>query len=408
MGKPDNRNEQTDGDTAVKDRMSKISKKIIVLSGKGGVGKSTVSVNLAVSLAQEGKRVGLLDVDLHGPSIPTMLGIGSVEMKGDDNGIIPVEIPCINNLKVMSVGFLLQETDAPVIWRGPMKSNVIRQFLGETNWGKLDYLVVDCPPGTGDEPLSIIQMMGNPDIAVIVTTPQGVSSIDVSKSINFCRQLSLPVAGLIENMSGFVCPECGKLTEIFRSGGGRHLADKYSIPFLGSIPIDPAIGIACDSGVPFVQAGGQSPTASIFNSIARDIIGAGTPQKITSSNRSKTNKTGEETRMKIAIPTADGKLNLHFGHCDNFRIFEVDEKTNQIISASDLTPPPHEPGLLPVFLGERGINLVIAGGMGGRARQLFEERGIKVITGAPSAEAEKLVTEYFAGTLITGANTCDH
>lgn len=387
----------------LKNRMDKITHKIVVLSGKGGVGKSTVAVNLATALALSGKRVGLLDVDVHGPSVPTMLGLTEQSISADDEGMIPVMIPSLNNLAVVSVGFLLGEVDSPVIWRGPMKAGVIKQLLGEVKWGDLDYLIVDCPPGTGDEPLSVIQMMVNVDGAVIVTTPQEVSAIDVSKSINFCGKLALPVIGIIENMSGFVCPHCGEVTNIFNRGGGKRLSEKYSIPFLGDIPIDPAIGVAGDLGVPVVEKHRGSPVAKMYESIASRISGASSGN---GNNSTVNNKTGGN--MKVAIPTANGKLNSHFGHCDNFIIFEVDEKSKKILSKSDLTPPPHEPGLLPRWLGERGINLVIAGGMGGRAQTLFAEQGIKVVTGAPADDAQKLVEAYFGGTLVTGDNTCDH
>jgi Mrp family chromosome partitioning ATPase len=259
-------------DTIRHERMAKITRKIVVLSGKGGVGKSTVSVNLAASLAMAGKRVGLLDVDLHGPSIPTMLGLGKQDLHADNEGMYPAEIEGLNGLKVISVGFLLESHDQPLIWRGPMKNGVIKQFLGEVHWGELDYLIVDCPPGTGDEPLSVVQMMNNPDCAVIVTTPQNVSAVDVSKSINFCKQLSLPVAGIVENMSGFVCPDCGKVTEIFKSGGGKKLAEKYSIPFLGSVPLDPSVGSACDDGVPFVSKYAASPVAEKFRLIGTALM----------------------------------------------------------------------------------------------------------------------------------------
>ncbi|HNX59737.1 MAG TPA: iron-sulfur cluster carrier protein MrpORP, partial [Spirochaetota bacterium] len=351
----------------LKDRMEKIAHKIVVLSGKGGVGKSTVSVNLAAALALSGKRVGILDVDVHGPSVPTMLGLTGQSISANDEGMIPVTIPSLNNLAVMSVGFLIGESDSPVIWRGPMKAGVIRQLLGEVNWGDLDYLIVDCPPGTGDEPLSVIQMMVNVDGAVIVTTPQEVSAIDVSKSINFCARLALPVIGIIENMSGFVCPHCGEVTDIFNRGGGKRLSEKYGVPFLGDIPIDPAIGVAGDLGITVVEKHRGSPVAKMYEDIASRISSkssVGDGEDIMANNKIGGN-------MKVAIPTANGRLNSHFGHCDNLIIFEVDEKSKTILSKSDLTPPPHEPGLLPRWLGERGINLVIAGGMGGRAQSLF-------------------------------------
>lgn len=397
--------EEVEKEKQLNERMGNIAHKIVVLSGKGGVGKSTVSVNLAAALALAGKSVGILDVDIHGPSVPTMLGLTGHGITADENGMTPVMIPSLNNLSVMSVGFLLKETDSPVIWRGPMKTGVIKQLLGEVNWGNLDYLIVDCPPGTGDEPLSVIQMIGNADGAIIVTTPQQVSAIDVSKSINFCHTLSLPVLGIIENMSGFVCPHCGEVTDIFNRGGGKSLSEKYKVPFLGDIPIDPEVSISCDRGIPIVEKYRDSQVSKVYAHIVRVITESGSNEETDVTFSNTTNNGGN---MKVAIPTANGKLNAHFGHCDNFIVFEVDEKTKKIVSQSDLTPPPHEPGLLPRWLGERGINLVIAGGMGGHAQRLFAEQGIKVVTGTPVDEAATLVESYFAGTLVTGDNTCDH
>ncbi len=232
--------------------MPTVKKKYVVMSGKGGVGKSTVSVNLAVSLALQGKKVGLLDVDIHGPSIPTMLGLAGTKLTGSEESIDPVLVDGIPNLKVMSVGFLLESEDAPVIWRGPMKNSIIKQFLKDVTWGKLDYLIIDCPPGTGDEPLSVVQLLGKADGTIIVTTPQDVASIDVSKSIKFAEQVKIPVTGIVENMSGFVCPHCNEVSYIFKEGGGKKLAEEYKVPFLGAIPIDPALGEAGDSGKPYV------------------------------------------------------------------------------------------------------------------------------------------------------------
>ncbi|MFZ2396510.1 MAG: Mrp/NBP35 family ATP-binding protein [Smithella sp.] len=246
-------------------RLCRINYKIVVLSGKGGVGKSTVAVNLATELALNGLRVGLLDVDIHGPSVPTMLGLEHETLKGNEGELSPVEF---GGLKVMSIGFLLQNHDDAVIWRGPMKTGVIKQFLTDVNWGDLDYLIVDAPPGTGDEPLSLCQLIQPLDGAVIVTTPQKVAAIDVRKSISFCRRLDVPVLGVIENMSGFVCPKCGEITQILPAGGGRIIASDMKVPFLGAIPMDPAIAQSGDSGKVFIYHSSKTPTGEIM----RDII----------------------------------------------------------------------------------------------------------------------------------------
>ena len=252
----------------IKNRMDKIGKKILVMSGKGGVGKSTVATNLAMSLALEGKKVGLLDVDIHGPSIPTMLGLAKKQnLQQSEDGIEP--IVAIENMKVISVSFFLEDPDSPLIWRGPMKIGIIKQFLKDVNWGELDYLIIDSPPGTGDEPLSVVQQIGKLDGGIVVTTPQEVALADVRKNINFAKKLKLPIIGVIENMSGFKCPCCDTITEIFQGSGGEHLAKEMDVKFLGKIPIEPAIAQACDSGSPYVSAFKESMTATLFTDIVK-------------------------------------------------------------------------------------------------------------------------------------------
>ena len=246
-------------------RMSRIKRKMLVLSGKGGVGKSTVAANLALALATAGKRVGLLDVDIHGPSIPALLGLEGRSPAGTGTALLPV--PFDGRLQVMSIGFLLGHRDDAVIWRGPLKMKVIQQFLGDVEWGDLDYLVVDCPPGTGDEPLSVVQLIEGADGAIVVTTPQRLAISDVRKCIRFCQRLDLPVLGVIENMSGFICPHCGKRVDIFKAGGGEAMADEMDVPFLGRIPIDPRIVEASDSGTPYVKAYAESEAARAFGEI---------------------------------------------------------------------------------------------------------------------------------------------
>lgn len=250
--------------------MNNIAHKFLVLSGKGGVGKSTIAVNLAVWLSMQGKNVGLLDSDIHGPSIPKLLNLNNKGLQADGDKIKPILYS--DTLKIMSIGFLLPDESNAVIWRGPMKHNVIKQFVTDVSWGNLDYLVVDCPPGTGDEPLSIVQLLGNADGAVIVTTPQQLSVIDVKKCVTFCRQLNLPVLGVIENMSGLVCPHCHHRIDIFKTGGGKQMAKDFNVPFLGTIPIDSALVSACDSGKPFISFNSQSPTAQALNSAFESLL----------------------------------------------------------------------------------------------------------------------------------------
>ena len=249
-------------DEQLREMMGQIRHKILVLSGKGGVGKSTVAVNIAVALGMEGKKVGLLDLDFHGPSIPTLLNLNNQTMRTDGKNAFPLDYAY--GIKVVSLGFLLPDKDAAVIWRGPIKIGVIKQFLGEIHWGELDYLIIDFPPGTGDEPLSVAQMLPESDGAVIVTTPQELSLADVRKSIGFCRQVKVPVLGVVENMSGLICPHCGGLIDLFKSGGGEAMAKKLKVPFLGRIPLEPAIVEASDSGKPFIADNNQTEAAKAF------------------------------------------------------------------------------------------------------------------------------------------------
>ena len=246
----------------VRKRMASIKHKILVLSGKGGVGKSTLAVNLAVSLALAGKPTGLLDIDIHGPSVPKILNLEGEGVVPGQDGMLPVRMG--ENLKVMSIGFLLPSGNDAVIWRGPRKYHTIKQFLKDVDWGDLDFLIVDSPPGTGDEPLAIAQLLENADGAIVVTTPQDVALSDVRRGITFCRNVNLPVLGVVENMSGFVCPRCGERTDIFRSGGGERMAQEMKVPFLGRIPIDPQVVEACDSGQPYIQQFADSATARCF------------------------------------------------------------------------------------------------------------------------------------------------
>lgn len=371
----------------------RIKNRILVLSGKGGVGKSTVAVNTAAGLALRGHRVGLLDIDLHGPSIPTMLGATEATISTSEGLILPLSVPGIRNLKVFSVGFLLRNPDDAVVWRGPMKAGAIKQFLNEVDWGDLDYLIVDCPPGTGDEQLAVIQELGNPEGALIVTTPQEVSAVDVRRSITFCQQMHVPILGVVENMSGFLCPACGHTTAVFSAGGGRTMADHYQVPFLGSIPLDPAIGQSGDAGAVFVQQHAQTALAGVFARIL-DRLDA-TSEKAASAT-------------KIAVPVAEGLLDPHFGHCNALEVFTVDATSGTVSEPDILIPPPHEPGLLPRWLHDHGIGVVIAGGLGQKAKELFEARGIQVLTGAPLLAPVELVRRHLEGTLTTGANSCDH
>jgi predicted Fe-Mo cluster-binding NifX family protein len=278
-------------------------------------------------------------------------------------------------------------------------------------WGDLDYLIVDSPPGTGDEPLSICQLIGKVDGAVIVTTPQKVAAVDVRKSVTFCRRLNVPVLGIVENMSGFTCPHCGITTTIFHSGGGRRIAKDMSIPFLGSIPLDPEITQACDSGQAYLQLYATTPTAAIMRDIAKPIAELQGPNAAVEERGTEEVGKKEETparTIRLAIPVENGKLASHFGHCAHFALVDVDPERREIVNRLSVEAPPHEPGLLPGWLAERGANIVIAGGMGQRALSLFSAKGLKVIVGAPVETPERLARDYLAGSLQGGENVCDH
>jgi Mrp family chromosome partitioning ATPase len=267
---PGNRKEEMKKqDEVIEKSLVRIKEKIIVLSGKGGVGKSTTAINLAVALAEKGFKVGLLDVDLHGPNVAGMLGLSSEKATVFLEHIMPLHYS--ENLEIISMQSFLSEDDSAVIWRGPKKIGAIRQFISDVLWGDLDYLIIDSPPGTGDEPLTVAQVIKGAR-AIIVTTPQEVSLADVRKSINFCRQVSMPIIGLIENMSGFRCPHCGKVTDIFKKDGALSVAQKMHVPLLGKIPIDPEIVKSGDEGKPYLSQKEGAESVSAFKEIVDQII----------------------------------------------------------------------------------------------------------------------------------------
>ena len=272
----DNHNEQQSAaakqEQRLKMKLGKIKHKIAVISGKGGVGKSTVTVNLAAAFAAQGHlgKVGVLDADIHGPCVPKMLGLKGQKLVGGPAGSI-FPVTGRYGLKVVSMDFLLPNDEAPVIWRGPLKMRVIQQFLSDIMWGDLDFLFIDLPPGTGDEPLSVMQLIPDIDGVIIVTMPSEVSQAVVRKAVTFAKQIGVPVIGIIENMSGFVCPECGAQLDIFKTGGGKIIADDLSVPYLGKIPIDPSICVNSDSGKPFVAEKTASPTVEAFAEIIAKI-----------------------------------------------------------------------------------------------------------------------------------------
>jgi Mrp family chromosome partitioning ATPase len=257
-------------DYRLKKSLARIKHKIVVMSGKGGVGKSTVTVNLATALAMRGYEVGILDADIHGPNIPKMLNIEHEDVMSDEDGLMPVLVP--PHMKVMSMAFLLQDPDTPVVWRGPIKMGALRQFVAEVKWGDLDFLIVDLPPGTGDEPLTIAQLLEDADGAIIVTTPQDVALLDSRKSVTFAQALKLPVLGIVENMSGLICPHCHNTIDLFKVGGGERAAEQMGVPFLGRIPLDPNVVLGGDDGSPIVLKDKSNPASKAFDEMTEKLL----------------------------------------------------------------------------------------------------------------------------------------
>ncbi len=263
----DKDNEGLKGRDCAIERMNRVKYKILIASGKGGVGKSTVSVNLARALKIMGYNVGLLDADITGPNIPKLLGIEDQRMTPGQSGIEPGDA---DGIKVTSMALLLSRPDSAVVWRGPKKMAAIKQFIQGVNWGDLDFLLVDLPPGTSDEPLSVIQLI--PDItgAIVVTTPQDVSLLDSRKAVNMIMTLGVNVLGIVENMSGLCCPHCGETINIFSAGGGKKAADELDVPFLGAIPIDPEVSALGDRGLTFVET--ESKAGLCFREVVDRIL----------------------------------------------------------------------------------------------------------------------------------------
>jgi ATP-binding protein involved in chromosome partitioning len=253
----------------IDEKMKNVKNKIIVMSGKGGVGKSSTAVNIACGLAKMGLKTAILDTDLHGPNIAKMLGIEGVDLLQSEAGIIPVKGPA--GVLAVSISMTGKHPDQPMIWRGPMKAAVIRQLLADVDWGTLDYLIFDSPPGTGDEPLAVCQLLPGMTGAVIVTTPQDVAVLDARKSVLFARELNIPIMGIIENMSGFICPHCGKESELFKKGGGEKAAKELNVNFLGSLPFDPAVVSMSDEGRPVVLEPADSAVKKGFMEIIEKI-----------------------------------------------------------------------------------------------------------------------------------------
>ena len=395
-------------DVEIKERLHHIKNKILVMSGKGGVGKSSVAAYLSVALAKKGYRVGLMDVDLHGPSILRMLGLkGNIGPGTSEGKAHPIRY--IPNMEVISIEPLMGENkDSATIWRGPLKIGVIRQFIADIDWSDLDYMIIDSPPGTGDEPLTIAQTI--PDAkSVIVTTPQEISLADVRKSINFCRQVNMEILGLVENMSGLKCPHCGEMIDIFKTRGGEFTAKKEGLNLLGSLPFEPEVVSKGDIGNMSLLDDNKLLITQEFNKIVDKIVEltVNRPESVPESKNEFLDRKKRSADSKVlVVPVSGGKLSAHFGHCEQFAFIET--QNGKIMETEMHNPPGHEPGVLPSWLYEQGADVIIVGGMGDMAQQLLKEKGIEVIIGAPMDSPESLANQYLSNILVAGANVCDH
>ncbi|RKX57497.1 MAG: ATP-binding protein [Thermodesulfobacteriota bacterium] len=368
-------------DKKLREQLTKIKHKILVMSGKGGVGKSTVAVNIAVGLSLQDFMVGLLDVDLHGPNIPKMLGARDLKLSRKPDGRLGA-IKYSPNLKFLSIEPFLPSEDTAVIWRGPIKHSAIRQFIGDIDWGELDYLVIDAPPGTGDEPLTVAKTI--PDAyALVVTTPQEVSLIDVKKAIRFCQKIKLRILGVVENMSGFICPHCGKPVDIFKKGGGQKLADEWGIRFLGRIPIDPRIVDTGDAGKPLIAAYPESVTAKAFEELVRNIIVATEEMK---------RDILEERFMRIAIPiNTPSKIEIDPEKFDLFAIYDIE---NNKILVKDVVKRAENQNLID-FLKEQVVTHVLLFDPSKELADHLSQNEIRVLVTDTSTESpDNLIEEY--------------
>jgi ATP-binding protein involved in chromosome partitioning len=393
-------------------KMSKIPHKILVMSGKGGVGKTTVSVNLAYAFAAMGKKVGIIDADLHGPNVALMTGIEGLPVQGEDGVLSP--IVAAKNVKVLSIASFLPDADQPIVWRGPRKSAAIRQFMGQGDWHGIEVLIVDCPPGTGDEPMSVAQLIPDADGVVIVTSPQDVALLDSRKCVSFIREVNQNVIGIVENLSGFACPECGHQVNLFKTGGGEKAASELKVPFLGRIPITPKMVESGDSGKPLVRVDPEDPAAMALTKIAKDLDNEwsnGNSAVVADVENNQKPKT-RSSNMQIAIAVEDdkgleGQVSMHFGRCPFYLMAEVQD--GKLVSSrmeKNIHFGNHKPGQMPKYINDLGANVILAGGMGPMAIDLFNSFGIEVATGAVG-NAGKVLDAYLRGN-FQGTVACDH
>jgi Mrp family chromosome partitioning ATPase/predicted Fe-Mo cluster-binding NifX family protein len=355
--------------------MSKVKKVIGVISGKGGVGKSLVTSLLAVYSNQKGFKTAIMDADITGPSIPKAFGIKEKAVS-QGLGLFPVKSK--TGIDIMSINCLLDNETDPVIWRGPLVANVVKQFWSDVIWDDIDYMFIDMPPGTGDVALTTFQSLPVDGI-IVVTSPQELVSMIVSKAVNMAKMMNIPILGLVENMSYFKCPDCNKEHYIYGKSHIDEIAEKFNLNVIAKLPIDPDFAQAVDAG------NIEELNHNWFDNIHEFL------------------DTKKEYKMKIAVASELNQVAGHFGHCSNFNIFETENE--QIISSESIPNPGHKPGFLPVFLHEKGVKVIISGGMGGAAVELFNEKGIEVIVGA-AGDAKEQVARYLKGELKSTGSVC--
>ena len=356
--------------------MSSIKKVIGIVSGKGGVGKSLVTSMLAVTMNRMGYHAAILDADVTGPSIPKAFGLRG-KATGSEFGLFPVKTK--TGIDIMSVNLLLENDTDPVVWRGPIIAGTVKQFWTDVIWGDIDFMFIDMPPGTGDVPLTVFQSIAVDGI-IVVTSPQELVSMIVSKAVKMAEMMNIPIIGLVENMSYFKCPDNGKDYQIFGDSHIEEIADKHNLKVLAKLPIDPKISAACDKGmIELFDGNWFDPVAKILE------------------------KMEEKEMIKIAVASENEMVTEHFGHCVNFNIFEAEK--NQIVKSESIPNPGHKPGFLPNFLNDMGVNVIISGGMGGGAIDIFNEKGIEVIVGA-SGNAKVVAESYLRGTLKSTGSVC--
>lgn len=383
-----------------------IRRVIAVVSGKGGVGKSMVTSLLATAMQHSGSKVGVLDADITGPSIPKLFGVQDQRPVPTEAGLLPVVSK--QGMQVMSINVLLDDAESPVVWRGPILANTVKQFWTDVIWGDLDFMFLDMPPGTGDVPLTVFQSIPLDGI-VIVTSPQDLVSMIVKKAVNMAKKMDIPIIGIVENMSHVICPDCGEMIKIFGDSVTEALALEWGIPFLGSLPIDPRLTELSDKGQIESAAIDYLDQAIIA---MKKIPAKGEPETDTIAPAEETapasaqGSTQEVTVKKIAIAAEGHSVCEHFGHCEGFNIYTT--QNGAIVAQDFLANPGHKPGLLPNLLNDQGVHVVIAGGMGAGAIDIFNEKGIDVITGARGM-VEQTIATYLDGKLLSTGSVChDH